>query len=344
MKIVLTVDPEIPVPPIFYGGVERLVDGLAKAFTQKGHEVYLLAHKDSTQKDVKEFFPWKGTHSRNTWDTIRNSLKLRKVVRKVKPDIIHSFSRLLYLYPTLFSSSVPVVMTYGRFISPKSTALASILGGKKMNFTSAAAHMLSHLKKYKHKFTPIYNFTLTDYFVPNEEIEKEHFMFLGRIEDIKGTREAIEVALLTGNKLIIAGNIQPGHDDYFEKYINPHLNNPLIEYVGSVDDEQKKYYLQRAKAFLFPIKWKEPFGIVMAEAMACGVPVIAFRRGSVPEVVEHGKTGFVVDTVEEMIEAVDKIDSINRQYVREQCLKRFSLDVISDEYLHLFEKILNENN
>jgi len=344
MKILLTVDPEIPVPPIFYGGIERLVDGLAKAFTQKGHEVYLLAHKDSAQKDVKELFAWRGTYSRKNWDTIRNAIKVRKVVSQVKPDIIHSFSRLLYLYPTLFSSSIPVVMTYERYISPKSTALASILGGKKMNFTSAAGHMLSHLKKYKHKFTPIYNFTLTDFFVPNEKLEKEHLMFLGRIEDIKGTREAIEVALLTGNKLIIAGNIQVGHDDYFEKYINPHLNNPLIEYVGTVDDEQKKYYMQRAKAFLFPIKWEEPFGIVMAEAMACGVPVLAFNRGSVPEVVEHGKTGFVVDTVEEMIEAVGKIDSVDRQYVREQCLKHFSLDVISDEYLHLFEKILNEKN
>ncbi len=336
MKILIPVDPEIPVPPKLYGGVERLVDGLIKAYTKLGHEVYLLAHEDSTQKDAKEIFFWKGKNSRNNWDTIRNACKLCKVYHQVKPDIIHSFARLLYLYPTMFTSKVPFVMTYGRKISTKSTALASFLGGKRMNFTSAARHMLNHLKKNKHKFTPIYNFTYTDYYTPNDEVKKEHLMFLGRIEEIKGTKEAIEVALATNNKLIIAGNIQPGHEKYFDKYIKPFLENPLIEYVGAVNDEQKKFYLQRAKAFLFPIKWDEPFGIVMAEAMSCATPVIAFRRGSVPEVVIDGENGFIVENVEQMADAVNKINEIDRQKVRQDCVQRFSLDVIARQYLDLF--------
>ncbi len=341
MKILITVDPEIPVPPIKYGGVERLVDGLVKAYANLGHEVYLLAHEDSTCKFAKDIFKWEGKKSRNNRDTIKNATKLKLIYHKIKPDIIHSFSRLLYLYPTLFSSKVPFVMTYGRFISTKSTALASILGGKRMHFTAAAKHMLTHLKKYKDKFTAIYNFTLTDYFVPDSTLDKEHLMFLGRIENIKGTRECIEAALATNNKLIIAGNIQPGHDDYFEEYIKPHLENPLIKYVGAVDDAQKLFYLQRAKAFLFPIKWEEPFGIVMAEAMACGVPVIGFARGSVPEVVKDKETGFIVNNTEQMIEAIKNIDTIDRNKVREDCVNRFSLEVIAKEYLSLFKKILN---
>ncbi len=165
-------------------------------------------------------------------------------------------------------------------------------------------------------------------------------MFLGRIEDIKGTKECIEVALATKTKLIIAGNIQEGHDDYFNTFVKPHLNNPLIEYVGTVNDEQKLYYLQRAKAFLFPIKWEEPFGIVMAEAMACGVPVIGFRRGSVPEVVLDKVTGFIVNNTAEMIKAVNQIDTIDRKLVRKDCEDRFSLEVISNDYIQLLNQLV----
>jgi glycosyltransferase involved in cell wall biosynthesis len=344
MKILIPVDPEIPVPPLLYGGVERLVDGLATAYRNSGHEVILVAHKQSACLAAKRIYGLPAQHSRGLKNIIKNSLFLLKIVLLEKPDVIHSFGRLLYLYPVMFRTNISFLMTYGRAISPKSTALASILGGKRIHFTSCGEHMLGHLRKFRHKFTPVHNFTLTDYFVPDEKAEKKYLMFLGRIEEIKGTKEAIEVALATNNPLIIAGNIQPGHDAYFESYIQSHLSNPLIKYVGPVNDEQKRHYLQQSKAFLFPIKWEEPFGIVMAEAMACGVPVIGFRRGSVPEVVKHNETGFVVDTVEEMIAAVKKIDTIDRNAVREDCVERFSLDVIAQKYLTLLQKIIKKNN
>jgi glycosyltransferase involved in cell wall biosynthesis len=245
MKILIPVDPEIPVPPILYGGVERLVDGLITAYSKMGHEVYLLAHKDSKAKDANKIFFWKGTHSRNKWHAVINSLKLLSVFRMVKPDVIHHFARLLYAYPTMAITRTPLVMTYGRKISPYSTTLASFFGGKKIHFTSAAAHMLNHIKN-KSKFTPVYNFTDVDYFVPDNDVEKLHLMFLGRIEDIKGTKECIEVALALNEKLIIAGNIQPGHDEYFNNQIKPHLNNPLIEYIGPVDDEKKTLLLTKS--------------------------------------------------------------------------------------------------
>lgn len=269
---------------------------------------------------------------------IKNAWQLYKVAKKVKPDVVHSFSRLLYTYPLLVATKLGFLQTYQRFISPKSTKLASIVGGNKMNFTSAAGHMLKHLKDTS-KFTPIYNFVDVNYFKPNNQVKKDHLMFLGRIEDIKGTKECIEVALATNNKLIIAGNIQEGHDYYFESEIKPYLDNALIEYVGPVNDEQKLYYLQRAKAFLFPIKWEEPFGIVMAEAMSCGTPVVAFKRGSVAEVVKHGETGFVVQNIAEMLDAVNKIETINRDTVRQDCMQRFSREVIAKEYLALLNTI-----
>lgn len=338
MKILLTCDPEIPVPPTLYGGVERLVDGLAHEYKKQGHQVYLLANPESTCTAAEEIFHFPALYSRGYINVAKNATKLFQVAKKVKPDVVHSFSRLLYTYPLLLTSKLNFLQTYERFISPHSTKLASAVGGKKINFTSAAVHMLKHLKNTD-KFTPVYNFVDTSYFVPNENIAKEYLMFLGRIEDIKGTKECIETALATHTKLIIAGNIQPGHDEYFNTQVKPHLGNPLIEYVGPVNDEQKLFYLQRSKAFLFPIKWEEPFGIVMAEAMACGVPVIGFNRGSVPEVVTHAKTGFIVENTTEMIEAVAKINNIDRNEVRKDCVNRFSVEVIARQYLEILKRI-----
>ena len=339
MKILIPVDPEIPVPPLLYGGVERLVDGLVNAYASLGHDVVLVAHEDSKSEFAK-IYAWPAKASRGSLNTFQNSRKLYQVVNKEKPDVIHSFGRLLYMFPIMIFKTIPMLMTYGRAISVKTTEISSKLAGDKLKYTCCGAHMLNDLPNAKN-FTPIHNFTLVDYFIPDTTVKKEYLMFLGRIEDIKGTKEAIDVALATNQKLVIAGNIQPGHDAYFESEIKPFINHELIEYVGPVNDEQKLELLQKSTAFLFPIKWEEPFGIVMAEAMACGVPVIGFRRGSVPEVVKDGVTGFVVDNVDEMIQAVLKIDEIDRTIVREDCVNRFSLEYISNKYLQLFKKMLN---
>ncbi len=335
MRILIPVDPEIPVPPPLYGGVERLVDGLIEAYTALGHEVILLAHADSTQKDAFRRFGWPSTHPRGFRNVWKNAWALYRVSRQLKPDVIHSFGRLMYLYPSVLLLGNRVLMTYGRFISPRSTALASLVMGKRLRFSSAAGHMLNHLKYFRRKFTAIYNFTPVDYYTPDEQAEPEYLMFLGRIEDIKGTKECIDVALRCGEKLLIAGNIQPGHEDWFKENIETHLGHPLIEYAGPVNDEQKRHFLRRAKALLFPIKWEEPFGIVMAEAMACGTPVIGFRRGSVPEIIIDGKNGFIVDDVAQMCRAVEKIAEIDRKEVRSDCVKRFSREKIAEDYLQV---------
>ena len=163
--------------------------------------------------------------------------------------------------------------------------------------------------------------------------------FLGRIEPIKGASEAVQVALKTGLPLKIAGNVPPEHQDYFDREIKPHLDSQ-IEYIGPVNDEQKRTLLQGALAMLFPILWEEPFGIVMAESMACGTPVIAFRRGSVPEVINHSVDGFVCNDVEDMVHIVGFLTDSHKIAARLKAETKFSLDVVGNQYMKLFQSIL----
>ena len=337
MKILMTVDPEIPVPPISYGGIERIADGLILEYTKQGHEVFLLANKDSTCQAAKMIIGWKGRASESIWDSIKNAFQLLKYVHEIKPDVIHSFSRLLYLWPALRIKQVKAVMTYQREISNRTTLYTHKFAGKKICFTSCGQHMTKKLT-LNNKFIPIHNFTDTEFFTDDDKVNKDYLMYLGRIQDLKGTKEAIDVALKTNQRLIIAGNIHPGHETYFKKEIEPYFSYDNIEYIGPVNDEQKRYFLQRSKALLFPVKWEEPFGIVMAEAMACGTPVIGFRRGSVPEVIKEGETGFIVDTEEEMIKAINNIGKIDRKMVRKDCEERFSREIIANQYLALLKQ------
>lgn len=340
MKILLTVDPEIPVPPKQYGGIERIVDSLISEYSRVGHEVYLIANPDSDTKAALQIFGWPALNSRGAVNIVANAIFLKKVFGQLEADVIHSFSRLLYLYPLVRESKLRVLQTYQRAISKKSTSLASKLFGSRLMYTSCGKHMIhGHLNG--NKCFPIHNFTDQNYFFPSPNNSDERcLVYLGRIEEIKGTKEAIEVALATQKKLVIAGNIQQGHGGYFKRYVEPHLSNPLISYIGPVNDERKLHLLQNASALLFPIQWEEPFGIVMVEAMACGTPVIGFNRGSVPEIIIDGKTGYVVNTIEEMITAVEKIDRIERIDVRKDCELRFSLPVIAQQYIALFSKLL----
>jgi glycosyltransferase involved in cell wall biosynthesis len=336
MKILLTCDPEIPVPPTNYGGIERIVDGLAKGYSQLGHEVYLIAHPESICKYTKKNFSWPSLHSRGAKNIIKNAYQFKKVTKQVNPDLIHSFSRLLYLYPIFFTSKIRVIQSYQREISAKSTGLAKRIAGPKLTLTACGQHMISNLPKAL-DFKAIHNFTDIDFFTCNPDIKKEHLLFLGRIEDIKGSFECIQTAIATNTKLIIAGNISKDHDNYFNEKIKPHLAHPLINYVGPVNDEQKLKLLQSAIALLFPIKWEEPFGIVMAESLSCGTPVIGFNRGSVPEVITDKEIGFVVENLTEMISKVLVINSIDRNLCAKIARLKFNINTISNNYLNLIE-------
>jgi glycosyltransferase involved in cell wall biosynthesis len=339
LKILLTADPMLPVPPKEYGGIERIIDGLITEYAKMGHEVILLAHPDSTAKDTEKIIGWKGLEVNSKADIARNGLQLRAVYTREKPDIVHSFSRLLYLYPLFLTTKARVVQSYQREISQRTTDRALRLAKDRLTFTACGAHMFRHLPNPEN-WHAIHNFTDTEFFCDDPARSKDYLFFLGRIEDIKGAHEAIQVALATGEKLILAGNIEKTHIPYFQEKIKPYIDGKQIKYVGLVDDEQKRRWLQGAKAMLFPIKWEEPFGIVMAEALACGVPVLAFNRGAVPEVVRHGKTGFICEDLEEMSQAVVQIPSIKRDDCRNSAVDLFSGKAISRQYLRLYQQIL----
>lgn len=335
MKILITADPFLPVPPKLYGGIERVLDMLITEYIAKGYDVTLIAHKDSVPHESCRFIPY----SSNNDSIFSNSLLITKSYLKYKFDIIHSFSRLLYLLP-LLRSSVPKIMSYQREPSINQIKRAYQLSkNSTLLFTGCSDYISNQIKSVAKAYT-VYNGVSLDNYIANDRISDDAaLVFLGRIEEIKGTHVAIDMALKTNNKLIIAGNVPTECYQYFNEKIKPYLSEQ-IQYIGPVNDAQKNILLREAKALLMPIQWNEPFGIVMTEAMACGTPVIGYNRGAVSEVVEHLKSGFVCNSDDDFIEGIVNISKINRAEVRKIVERRFSSDVISNNYLALYHKLL----
>jgi len=335
MKILLTADPEIPVPPNLYGGIERIIDVLVNGYVGLGHDVTLFAHADS--KVPCRLISWKGAQSTGLRNTLLNTAQLFSHALKEQYDVVHSFSRLAYLTP-LLPLGVAKVMSYQREPTLSQIGKATQLAKKDtLIFTGCSNYITNQIKSLAQAVT-VYNCVpIGKYDFSDALPDDAPLMFLGRIEHIKGTHIAVEVAIQTNRQLIIAGNIPAGEEAYFNEKIKPFLND-RIRYVGPVNDEQKNELLGQSAAFLMPIQWNEPFGIVMAEAMACGTPVLGFPFGSVPEVVEDGLTGSVCQDVEEMILRINELPGINRKRVREAAENRFSDKIIVNEYLGLYRQ------
>lgn len=188
----------------------------------------------------------------------------------------------------------------------------------------------------------VYNGTDTDYFAFSAEHE-DYLLSVGRITPEKGIKEAVQVAQATQHRLLIIGPIYPDKQEYFDQYVKPYLDDKIV-YLGFTAHEDLPRYFQKAKAFLMPIQWEEPFGLTMTEAMSCGTPVIAFRRGSVPEVVANNKTGFIVNSVAEMIKAVEKVDQIDPAACRTHVEAKFSIEKMVDGYEAALASVLRKHN
>lgn len=335
MKIALTADPGLPVPPTLYGGIERIINLLITNYTQQGHEVTLFAHQDSTVNCKLISYPGTDQSARSF---IANSFIISKNILKSDFDIVHSFGRLGYLAPIL-SLKIPKLMSYQREPTISPIKKAFLLAKKNsLYFSGCSNYITNQIKPFAPAFT-VYNGVSTETYQAKTTVNTDvPLIFLGRIEPIKGTHLAIEIALKTQKKLIIAGNIPPEHQTYFDQQIKPFLNTQ-ITYVGAVDNQQKNNLLQNSLALLMPVQWNEPFGIVMIEAMACGTPVIGFKRGAVAEVITNGQTGFYGETITELIEAVQQVHLLDRSFVRKITEKQFSDTVIARQYLDLYQKI-----
>ncbi len=333
--------PWFPLPPVRYGGIEFVVSLLTEGLVERGHEVTLFASGDSaTAGRLSSFF------ERAPFEQIENGVHL-EVAQSLEAytlarefDVIHDHdgvdSRVMGALVHRLVGTPVVATLHG----PADKATQRMLSSLRHDLTFIA------ISEYQRLGFPDLRFVAT---IPNA-VDVEHqpfsaekddyFLFVGRMNSEKGATAAIEVAHRLGARLIMAGKVNEGLErEYFAREIEPHLTE-TIHFRGEVDHETKVELYRRARCTLFPIQWPEPFGLVMIESLACGTPVIAFRLGSVPEVIEHGRTGFVVDTVDEMVAAAERIDEIDPAECRRAVEERFGRDAFIGAHERAYEELV----
>jgi glycosyltransferase involved in cell wall biosynthesis len=340
MRILITADPEIEVPPRLYGGIERIVDGLVRQLRARGHEVCLVA-KPGSQCAADSFHAWPGASSLSRSDTLRNTLALWRAVRGFRPDVIHSFSRIAYLTP-LLRGSTPIIMSFQRdpTLRTVSTALRLAAPGV-LRFTGCSDYIAARGRRAGGDWIGIPNFFEIDALKFSPAVPADApLCFLSRVEFIKGAHWAIEIARRTGRRLVIAGNHSDTGEEgaYWRDQIEPWIGRDGIEYVGAVDDVAKNRVLGEAAAMVVPIQWDEPFGIVFAEALSCGTPVISCPRGSLPEIVREGVDGFLIRSIEEGCEAVARLPAIDRAGCRRRAEQEYAPGIVVTRYVELYER------
>ena len=342
MRILLIMDPLIPVPPRHYGGIERVVADLTNELVHRGHSVTLWAAPGSQTDGATEPFGNEGEWT--IWSNARNTMVVtaRFLRRSHSYDVVHNFGRLAYL-TTILSRDLPKVQTYMRRVNPQNMRRATTLGARRLHYTAVSAAIRDTGTPGGGNWSVIYNCASPEKYTCRTDVDARTapLVFLGRLERCKGAHTAIEVARRLKRQLILAGNVSPLPEEreYFEKEIEPAIGRELVTYVGPVDDRQKNDLLGRAAALLLPIEWEEPFPVVLPEALLCGTPVVAFRRGGVPEGVDEGLTGFVCDTVEQMMTAVCRVGEVDRAACRTVAERRFSRQAIVDEYEQLYLRL-----
>jgi len=338
LRIAITADLTIPVPPQFYGGIERIIDMLINTYTERGHEVSLFAHRDS--KTTAKLIPYRSS-SHNRIEFLKNCMMVNSTILRGNFDVVHSFGRLALLLPIL-PTNIPKVMSYQREPTLRQIRKAmKITKHGSIAFTGCSRYISDQILQVAPAYSIFNGVKMGTYGFQPDVPPQAPLVFLGRIEPIKGTHIAIEMARTTGRKLIIAGNIPSEHQSYFDNLVKPFLDDQ-VTYIGPVNDEQKNQLLGSALALLMPVQWNEPFGIVMAEAMACGTPVIGFNRGALPEIIINGFNGFCCNSMNDMETAIGEIENIDRHQVRKDALSRFSADVIADQYLNIYHQLINK--
>jgi glycosyltransferase involved in cell wall biosynthesis len=331
------------VPPKLYGGTERVVAWLVDELVSLGHEVTLFASGDSvTRAKLVPVCPRALRLGRPRTDPMAIQAALvEEVACKAKDfDLIHAHIDWLHL-PLLSRLGVTFLTTcHGRLDLP---LLPDVIRRfPKAAFVSISANQRIPLPEANWVGT-VYHGLPQDLFRPSFE-QGSYLTFLGRLTAEKGPEPAIRIARAAGMPLQIAAKVPRGDATYFKECIEPQVDGNQVRLIGEVNDRAKQGFLAGAAALLFPIDWPEPFGLVMIEAMACGTPVIAFGSGSVPEVVDHGITGFVVSDEEEAIQAIGRLGELDRRRIRAQFEKRFTSRRMADEYLNHYAALVADLN
>jgi len=332
----------IPIPPQTYGGIELMLYELTEELVRRGYDMTLFASGDS--KTSAKFVPvtekaiWLDHELKNPHAPV---MRMVKAVfdRFYEFDIIHNHFNF-FMFPLSLRLDCPRFLTTVHRPVDKQYAEAM----KEYNKIKFVAISEDHKKSMEELGVPVCGMVYNGIDPGRYEFNDSpggYLLYLSRLNREKGILTAIEVAKVAGQKLVIAGNSAGNAEwSYFLHEIQPRLNDEHISFRGQVNFQEKVELLKNAKALLFPIDRQEPFGLVMIEAMACGTPVIAFRKGSVPEIVEHGRTGFVVDTPEEMIKAIERVSTIDRKACRKIVEEKFTLKQMVDKYEEIFAKII----
>lgn len=327
------------VPPKKYGGTERVVSALTEELVRRGHEVTLFASGDSiTKAKIESVYPrglreahLKDIYGINHWSLLNIGLAYEL---QDDFDIIHDHNAPISL-PTANIASTPVVVTMHNAFNADNRRLFQTLRGA--NIVTISQSQLYPIPNINHAGT-VYNGLAMEHY-PFSDENDGYLLFVGRISMEKGTHFAIEAAQQLDKRLIIAAKLENADRAYFKEYVEPRLSE-RIQWVGEVDEEERNVLMSKALCLLHPVTWREPFGLVLIEAMACGCPVVGFNRGAIPEVVKTGVTGYVVEDLEGMIDAVNAIESINRTACRTHALENFSDKKMTDGYEAVYKKIL----
>lgn len=330
------------VPPKLYGGTERIVHYLTDELVNLGNEVTLFASGDSTTKaNLVSNVDQALRLNKSCIDPLAHHIvQMQEVIDRVQEfDILHFHTDYLH-FPFTSQLAVPCITTlHGRLDIPELKSIYNKFPNQK----------LVSISNDQRRPLPQANFIGTVYHGLPVNLHRpgngneDYLAFLGRISPEKRVDRAIEIAIASKSPIKIAAKIDKVDEAYFESQIKPLLDHPLVEFIGEINEEQKTAFLGKARALLFPIDWAEPFGLVMIEAMACGIPVIAYKNGSVPEVIDEGKSGFIVGSIDEAVEAVLKSDQLPRWLVRKTFEDRFTASRMAKDYLKIYSSVIQHN-
>jgi len=330
------------VPPKLYGGTERVVSWLTEELVNQGHDVTLFAAGGSVTKAKLVPGSPAGLRLQGVRDhTEANRMMLEMVRRHADDfDIIHCHIDLLQ-YPIFQDMPHKVVSTlHGRLDVPEHMQVYRDY--PHMPLISISNKQREPMPAHANWLATIYH-GLPPEICPYHSSGGDYLAFVGRISPEKRLDRAIEIAIKSGIKLKIAAKVDMDDQDYFDTLIKPMLDHPLIEFTGEINEAQKSSLMAGALALLFPIDWNEPFGLVMIEAMSAGTPVIAWRNGSVPEVITDGVSGYIVTSIGEAVEAVHRVNQLNRAGVRQSFERRFTAAGMACNYLCAYERLIAQS-
>jgi glycosyltransferase involved in cell wall biosynthesis len=327
-------------PPKLYGGTERVVSYLTEELVRLGHEVTLFATADSeTRAELVPCAPMALRLDPRVKDPLPHMAVLLERVRQRAAEFEVLHFHIDHLHYPLFRSMAGKTLTtlHGRLDSPDLQPLFR-------EFRDMP--LVSISESQRRPMPPVHWLGTVHHGLPshacpfNPAPRGNYFAFIGRISPEKGVDRAIEIAVRAGVRLRIAAKVDLADEAYFNERIEPLLNHPLVEYIGEVNEQQKNEFLGNANGLLFPVDWPEPFGLAMIEAMSCGTPVIAWPHGAVPEIVEHGVTGFLVGSISEAVSAVRHIARLDRHVVRERFEQRFTAERMARDYVAVYQALL----